>query len=221
MVGGLDSLLQHSWEGSLFADVDHNTAAGALLGVYGPSSMFTTMQVDNVRRVLKEMLVGKDATLGLYPVDHCRWISYVGVITGLDVPRKVRELLSAARSERERHEEVVDIRRSQKALGLGFDFCARTDTPPQLETLMIPARVIDLEAKAASAMDSRRDISGPLQEALNVIKGLGRREMTDYQMVEEIRRRLDVSEEEAAMYILHLRDMGNIIQPSAGILKVI
>ena len=165
--------------------------------------------------------MGKDATLGLYPVDHCRWISYVGVITGLDVPRKVRELLRAAQSERERHEEVVEARISQKALGLGFDLCARTDTPPQLETLMIPARVIDLEAKAASAMDSRRDISGHLQEALKVIKGLGRREMTDFEVVEEIRRRLDVSEEEAAMCILHLKVGGNIIQPRAGILKVI
>jgi len=221
MVGNLDSMLQHSWEGSLFADVDHNTAAGALLGVYGPSSMFTTMQVDNARRVLKEMLVGKDATLGLYPVDHCRWISYVGMITGLDVPKKVRELLSAARSERERHDEVVEARRSQKALGLGFDLRARTDTPPQFETLTTPARVIDLEAKAASAMDSRRDISGHLQEALNVIKGLRRREMTDFEMVEEIRRRVDVSEEEAAMCILQLKDVGNIIQPRAGMLKVI
>ena len=127
----------------------------------------------------------------------------------------------AARVTRERHEEVVEARRSQKALGLGFDLRARTDTPPQFETLMIPARVIDLEAKAASVMDSRRDISGHLQEALNVIKGLGRREMTDFEMVEEIRRRLDVSEEEAAMCILHLRDVGNIIQPSAGMLKVI
>jgi len=40
-------------------------------------------------------------------------------------------------------------------------------------------------------------------------------------MVEEIRRRLDVSEEEAAMCILRLKDGGNIIQPRAGILKVI
>lgn len=221
MVGSLDSMLQHSWEGSLFADVDHNTAAGALLGVYGPSSMFTTMQVDNVRRVLKEMLVGKDATLGLYPVDHCRWISYVGMITGLDVPKKVRELLNAARSERERHEEVVEARRSQKALGLGFDLRAKTDTPPSFETLMTPTRVIDLEAKAASAKDSRRDVSGHFQEALNVIRGLGRREMTDFEMVEEIRRRVDVSEEEAAMCILQLKDVGNIIQPRAGMLKVI
>ena len=164
--------------------------------------------------------MGKDATLGLYPVDHCRWISYVGVITGLDVPRKVRELLSAARSERERHMEVVEARRSQKALGLGFDLCARTDTPPQFETQTTP-RVIDLEAKAASAMGSRRDISGHLQEALNVIKGLRKREMTDVELVEEIRRRVDVSEEEAAMCILHLKDVGSIIRPRAGILKVI
>jgi len=221
MVSNLDSLLQHSWEGSLFAEADLNSAAGALLGVYGPSGMFTTMQVDNARRVFKEMLAGKDSTLGLYPVEHCRWISYVGIVTGLDVPQKVKELLSAARGEHERHMEVVKARRSQKALGLGFDLCARTDTPPQFETPMIPARVIDLEAKAASAMDGRRDNSGHLQEALNVIKGLGRREMTDFEMVEEIRRRLDVSEEEAAMCILRLKDVGYIIQPRAGILKVI
>jgi cell division GTPase FtsZ len=220
-VGNLDSLLQHSWEGSFFADVDHNTAAGALLGVYGPSSMFTTVQVDNVRRVFKEMLVGKDATLGLYPVEHCRWISYVGMITGLDVPSKVRELMSAARSERVCHDEVVEARRSQKVLGLGFDLGARIEALPQVKSRMVPARVVDLEAKAGSGGGSRGDVSGHLEEVLDVIMGLGRREMTEIELVDEIRECVDVSEEDAALCILHLKDVGNIIQPRVGVLRVI
>jgi cell division GTPase FtsZ len=215
------SLLQHSWEGSLFAEADLNSAAGALLGVYGPSGMFTTMQVDNARRVFKEMLAGKDSTLGLYPVEHCRWISYVGIVTGLDVPQKVKELLSAARGEYKRHEEVLETRKTQKVLGLGFDLYEKPNTIPQSRTPTTPERTIDIEAKAASAMSSQRDISWSLHEALNVIKGLRKQEMTEFELVETIQRHIGINEEAAAACILHLKAMGNIIQPRIGILKVI
>ena len=70
--------------------------------------MFTTTQVDRIRRVLKEMLVGRDATLGVYPVDHCRWVSYVGIMTGLDIPQKIRELMGAAKEEHRMQEQVLE-----------------------------------------------------------------------------------------------------------------
>jgi len=47
------------------------------------------------------------------------------------------------------------------------------------------------------------------------------REVTDGELVEAIQRHMEVSEEEAALCILHLKDQGNIIQPRTGVLKVI
>lgn len=220
-VSELDSMLKHSFEGSLFADVDHNSAAGALLGIYGPSNMFTTTQVDKARRVFKEMLVGKDALLGVYPVEHCRWVSYVGIMTGLDVPGKVRELLNTAREEHQSHEQVLEERKAQKAVGLGFDLKASPALVVQKTPQQSHVRRIDLEGKAASVFNSGRDISGTLQEAVRTLQGLKSREMSEHELVSEIQRSMDVSEEEAAACIIHLKEAGGIIQPRTGVLRVI
>lgn len=228
MVESLDSMLKHSWEGSLFADVEINTAAGALLGISGPSSMFTTAQVDKTRRILKDMSVGRDTTLGFYPVDHCRWISYVGLITGLDIPQKVRDLLGAAHNEHKLHEEILEARRSKKSLGLEFNLStpsksAHMEAPPihKSEAYKTPARVFDLEAKAAKAMGVRSDVSMYLDDVLSVVKGLEGHELPDYEVLSEVQRSVDISEEDAALCLLHLKEMGNIIQSRIGMLRVI
>jgi hypothetical protein len=226
MVSGLDSMLKHSWEGSLFADVDPNSAAGALLGVYGPSSMFTTTQVDKLRGTFKEMLVGKDAMLGVYPVEHCRWVSYVGIMTGLDIPQKVRELLETAREERRHHEQVLEERKAQKALGLGFDLGTEPTTPvrnaaSRHHTTPGPRTNMDLESKASMAINSGRDISSSLQDTMTIIQGLRMQEISEYELVKRIQRSVEISEEEAAACIVHLKDVGSIIQPRAGVLRIL
>lgn len=226
MVSELDSMLKHSWEGSLFADVDPNSAAGALLGVYGPSSMFTTTQVDKLRGTFKEMLVGKDAMLGVYPVDHCRWVSYVGIMTGLDIPQKVRELLETAREEHHHHEQVLEERKAQKAMGLGFDLGTEpstrvTNASSKQHFNPRPRTSMDLESKASMAINSGRDISSSLQDTMTIIQGLRMQEMSEYELVERIQRSIDISEEEAAACIVHLKDVGSIIQPRAGVLRIL
>jgi cell division GTPase FtsZ len=227
MVSGLDSMLKHSWEGSLFADVEPNSAAGALLGVYGPSNMFTTTQVDKLRGTFKDMLVGKDAMLGVYPVDHCRWVSYVGIMTGLDIPLKVKELLDTAREEHHSHEQVIEERKAQKAMGLGFDLGTEltkpVKNPPQNSFLSKPnsRRKIDLESKASFAITSGRDISGSLKKTNSLIQGLRMQEISEYELVKKIQGRIDISEEEAAACIVHLKEVGSIIQPRTGMLKIL
>jgi len=221
MVSGLDSMLQHSWEGSLFADVDPATAAGALLGVYGPSGQFTTTQVDRVRRVLKEMLLGRDAVLGVYPVDRCRWVSYVGIMTGLDVPQKVRELMGTAREEHQRHEEILEERRAQKAMGLGFQL---PPEPRQRAVPMVapkPVPQVNLESRVAYAVSRNQDISSTLRRVMEVIEDNSVRQMGEWELVEYLREFVDVPEEEVAACIVRLKEMGCIIEPRAGVLKVI
>ncbi len=220
VVTGLDSMLKHSWEGSLFADVDPTTAAGALLGVYGPTGIFTTTQVDHIRRVLKEMLVGRDATLGVYPVDHCRWVSYVGIMTGLDVPQKIRELMGAAREEYRMQEQVLEERRAQKASGLGFQLPAESPRQTKPRPVPVPVSLVDLEARAAYA-PRNSDISNTLRRVMEAIDRITARQMADWELVEHVRGLVDASEEEVAACILRLKEMGCIIEPRAGVLQVI
>jgi len=219
MVSGLDSMLRHSWEGSLFADVNPTTAAGALLGVYGPSSLFTTTQVDSVRRVLKDMLLGRDAMLGVYPVDHCRWVSYVGIMTGLDVPQKVRELLGTAREEHRRQEEVLGERRAQKAMGLGFQLTQEPRSPARASREPRAAPRVDLESLASYSPD--RDISPTLRRVMDVIEGKRMQEMEDWELLDYVRGYVDASEGEVASCILRLKEMGSIIEPRNGVLLVL
>jgi cell division GTPase FtsZ len=221
MVDGLDSMLRHSWEGSLFAEADPATAAGALLGVYGPSGLLTTTQVDRARRVLKETLLGRDATLGVYPVDRCRWVSYVGIMTGLDVPQKVRELLGTAMDEHRRHEEILEERRAQKAMGLGFQL-------PQEQRKRIvpsprprPVPLVDLERRAAFAAGGSVDISSTLTRVMEALENNATRRMADWELVDYIKRHVDATEDEVAACIVRLKEMGCIIEPRAGVLQVI
>lgn len=137
LVENLAATLRHSWNGSLFADVDASTATGVIFGVKGPTSLFTTVQVDSVRRTFRELLAGRDVMLGIYPVERCRWTSYVGILAGMDVPGKVRELLEVAQGEYQRHRELLEARAKLKKEGLGFKLSERVATPqPTLRPLM-------------------------------------------------------------------------------------
>jgi hypothetical protein len=221
MIGGLDSVLKHSWGSSLFADVDPKTAAGAIIGVYGPSGLFTTTQVDNVRRVFKEMLIGRDAVLGIYPIERCRWISYVGIMTGLDIPQKVRRLLETAREEHQLHEEVLKERKAQKAMGLGFKLRDKHkhQIAPVTAARLIPR--LSLESGAAYVANRKMDISSTMKQIMEVIEREPMGQMTDEEFINHILMRVEASEEEVLACILRLKDMGCIIEPRNGILQVL
>jgi len=120
LVDDLATMLRHSWNGSLLADINPSTAAAALFGIEGPTHLFTTTQVDSVRRTIRESLVGRDAMLGIYPIERSRWTAYVGILTGMDVPDKVHRLLEIAKQESLMHEAVLEERRKMKTAGLGF-----------------------------------------------------------------------------------------------------
>jgi len=46
LVEDLSAMLRHSWNSSLFAEIDPTTATGVIFGVEGPAHLFTTTQVD-------------------------------------------------------------------------------------------------------------------------------------------------------------------------------
>lgn len=221
MVSDLDSMLQHSWEGSLFADVNPTTAAGVLLGVYGPNHLFTTTQVDNVRRVLKNMLVGRDTMLGVYPIDRCRWVSYVGIMTGLDIPQKVNRLLETASEEHNRQEEILRERRSQKSKGLGFQL-----SDDKTERTVEPQRAkkegyLDLEKVGSSVINRNRDISSTLREVMDLVEGMNKKEMTNKELLDYIKLYIDEDESTIAACLMRLKEMGCIIEPRRGVLQVL
>lgn len=120
LVDDLAAMLRHSWNGSLLADINPSTATAALFGIEGPNHIFKTTQVDAVRRTFRESLIGRDVMLGIYPMKRSRWTAYVGILTGMDVPEKVRRLLEIAKQEYRTHEEVLEERRKMKTVGLGF-----------------------------------------------------------------------------------------------------
>jgi cell division protein FtsZ len=227
MVSQLDSMLQHSWEGSLFADVNPTTATGVLLGVYGPSGLFTTTQVDNVRRVVKDMLIGKDAMLGVYPVNHCRWISYVGIMTGMDVPQKIKDLMGRAREEHQKQSDLLEVRRAQKARGLGFDLEYKpvikegTEDIFQTESRPKSRPRVDMESLARPILQSSVDISSTLNDVMEVVEHKKMEELSDGDLLKYIQNYIDESENVIAACIIKLKDMGCIIEPRRGMLKII
>ncbi len=225
-VSNLDSMLQHSLEGSLFADVNPTTAAGVLLGIYGPSSLFTTTQVDNVRRVLKDMLVGRDAMLGVYPLNHCRWVSYVGIMTGMDVPQKVNELLETAREEHYRQEEILKVRKSQKEKGLGFEIDNSSfDSTMLIKSESQPSNSSRNSAQSRelnpSIINKNIDITHTLKQVLNVVQRYGKTKTNYMELVNNVQRYLDLEEDIIAACILRLKEMGVIIEPKTGIYQII
>jgi len=117
----LAAMLRHSWNGSLLAEVDSKTATGAIFGVQGPEHLFTATQVDAVRRTFSEVLIGRDIMLGVYPTKQSRWTSYVGILSGMGVPEKVKMLLEMAKEEAKAHKSLLEERRKMKREGLGFD----------------------------------------------------------------------------------------------------
>jgi len=221
MVTNLDSMLQQSWEGSLFADVNPTTAAGVLLGVYGPSGQFTTTQVDRVRRVLKEMLTGRDAMLGVYPKEHCRWVSYVGIMTGMDVPQKIRDLLGTAVEEHQRHEEVIEERKAQKSMGLGFELPQKRERAAPPVASHRPTAPINLVSRVAYSGRGRTDISSILGEVMEAVENNPKRRMPEWELLQYIQEAVDTTEEDAAACILKLKEMGCIIEPRSGVLQVL
>jgi len=186
LVTDLAATLRHSWNSSLLAEVDPKTAAGAIFGVQGPENLFTTTHVDAVRRTFSEELVGKDIMLGVYPVKQTRWTSYVGILAGMNVPKKVEKLLEMAKQETEIHETILEERKKMKKEGLGFKLNAERVKPPATTPPVTPPtapedvrtwmkrHTNEYKAYVGSAFKYIQTLSGQtyaLNELINAIKG--------------------------------------------------
>jgi len=121
LVENLSATLRHSWNGSLFAEMDPTTATAAIFGIQAPSHLFTTIQVDSVRRTFQDLLAGRNAMIGIYPMERSRWASYTGILTGMKIPAKIRILLESAKKEYFEHQDLVEERQKSKKAGLRFD----------------------------------------------------------------------------------------------------
>lgn len=129
LVENLSATLRHSWNGSLFAEMDPTTATAAIFGIQAPSHLFTTTQVDSVRKTFRDFLAGGNAMVGIYPLERSRWASYTGILTGMKIPAKIRVLLESAKKEYLEHQDLVEERQRSKKAGLRFDLDLSKPSP--------------------------------------------------------------------------------------------
>ncbi len=209
-VEDLSSTLVDTWNSSLFADVDTRTAVGAIFGIEGPSRLFTTLQVDRVRRCFKDTLIGRDIILGIYPIERSPWVSIVGVLVGLDIPGKIRSLYELARREYQRHLEAVEERRMRKRRGL-FEF----EELEAVERPMEAPRVVEpTPPSTAMPISEKRSI-------LDFVGGLSGQTFREEEFRELLRGEFNLSDPELERIIEELRYNGWIFEPRRGVIRVL
>jgi len=218
LVEDLSATLRHSWNSSLFAEIDPTTATGVIFGVEGPTHLFTTTQVDSMRRTFREILAGKDAMLGIYPVERCRWASYVGILTGMDVPGKVKKLLETAKEESKRHEEILQARVKLKREGLGIGRKAPAEPTAQPAS---EAADEEFERAAQWLATHRFDVGPYLGEILEAIQGQRGRTFNSSELLQFIKTQVDVEDQMAIVAaILELQNRGYIIEVRKNIFRI-
>ena len=215
----LAAMLRHSWNGSLLAEVDSKTATGAIFGVQGPEHLFTAMQVDAVRRTFNDVLIGRDIMLGVYPTKQSRWTSYVGILSGMSVPKKVKKLLGMAKEEAKAHKLLLEERVKMKKKGLGFslndDQKPPVKTRRQNRTIMRRKNVIGLVERDQQAFKSH------LEEALKVLQGLKGKSYMLNELVDVLVDNLDVDEETASMMMERLTAEGYIVETKKNLFLIV
>ncbi len=217
LVEDLSATLRHSWNGSLFADVDAATATGVIFGVKGPTNLFTTIQVDSVRRAFRELLAGKDAMLGIYPVERCRWASYVGILTGMDVPKKVRALLETAKEESQRHKEILEARVKLKREGLGFKPPERV-TQPQLTSEIKTEKIEPIGESASIRYVEIRPHIGRIQKLIQRHSG---ETHTLEELTGLIQNELTIEDERVALALIsELQNRGYLAEIKKNIFQI-
>lgn len=220
MVSDMTEAIKHAWSGSLFADVDPRTASGVLFGVHGPAHLFTTIQVDAMRSVFREILAGKDVMLGVYPTERDRWVSYVGIITGLDIPKKVLELMKIAKEEYRLQKEIIAERRGIKKRGLSFSL-EEEETEivvPRTEKI----RVIEMEAPKPVEQETVADIEHPLvRDALKTLAKYRRKRMPVNELVNILVVEAGLAEADARRIIELLLNEGYLIEVELNVYEII
>jgi len=222
MVEDVAVTLRRSWNTSLFAEVDPASAAGVIFGVQGPTHLFTTVQVDAIRRTLHELLAGKDAMLGIYPAEHLRWASYIGILTGLDVPKKVNFLLEKAKDEYQEHEKILEAKARLKKEGLGFKLKDQATERKAMEPR--PQRETDAQrleklagTTSAGGIGQGRDLS----RALQVVESHRGEKLTLEELVSLIRSEAEIEDERSAVAaVLELQSLGYLVEIKKNLFQV-
>jgi hypothetical protein len=223
MVEDIAATLRRSWNTSLFAEVDAGSASGVIFGVQGPTHLFTTIQVDAIRRTLHELLAGKDAMLGIYPSEHLRWISYIGILTGMDVPDKVKLLLEKAKAEYHEHEQILEAKAKSKREGLGFSLTAQPRTQQHAQSsLRQEAGSGKLERMVDSLGAGRLDVSSSLPEVIQLIISRRGERFALEELVKLLQSESDIDDERSAVAaILELQNRGYLVEIKKNIYQVV
>jgi hypothetical protein len=210
-VEDLSATLVDTWSSSLFADVDTKTAVGAIFGIEGPTRLFTTLQVDRVRRCFKDTLIGRDVILGIYPIERSPWVSIVGVLVGLEIPGKIRSLYELARREYQRHLEAVEERRMRKRRGL-FEF-------EELE--MAERREVAAPRPVEPAYTSTATLISEKRSILEFVSGLSGRIFSEEEFRGLLRTEFSLGDAEVERILDELRYNGWIFEPRRGLIRVL
>ncbi|MEM3004380.1 MAG: hypothetical protein QXK96_03690, partial [Candidatus Bathyarchaeia archaeon] len=222
MVEDVAATLRRSWNTSLFAEVDPGSASGVIFGVQGPTHLFTTIQVDAIRRTLHELLAGRDAMLGIYPSEHLRWASYIGILTGMDVPKKVEALLEKAKAEYEEHERVLEAKARSKKEGLGFSLTelaprsrvAKQQPPQEVERNRLQRLAETVGSQKVGAAEN-------LPQSLRVMESRRGQRLTMEELVSLLQDEAEVEDERVAVAtILELQSLGYLVEVKKGLFLI-
>lgn len=212
-VEDLSATLVDTWNSSLFADVDTRTAVGAIFGIEGPIHLFTTLQVDKVRRCFRDSLIGRDITLGIYPIERSPWVSIVGVLVGLDIPGKIRSLYELARREYRRHLEAVEERRVQKRRGL-FEFEELEAVERREMEIEVPRDVEPRHMPTAMSISEKRTI-------LEFVGSLSGEIFREEEFKTLLQTEFSLDNAEIERVLDELRYNGWIFEPKRGVIRVL
>jgi len=221
MVENVATTLRRSWDSSLFAEVDPATASGVIFGVKGPTHLFTTIQVDAIRRALHELLAGKDAMLGIYPSEHLRWASYIGILTGMDVPKKISDLLKKAKDEYQQHEKILEAKAKSKKEGLGFRLEEDLSLQKPSQVLAKPKiQRTDLE-KLADTNSKRADTDKNILQAIDIISSKRGERITLEELSGLLQNEADAEDERSAIsMILELQNRGYVVEVKKNLYQI-
>jgi len=222
LVENLSATLRHSWNGSMFAEVDPTTATGAIFGVQGPKRLFTTAQVDSMRRTFRDFLAGGDAMVGIYPLERSRWASYVGILTGMEIPDKINRLLENAKKEYAEHQDLIKTRRKSKEAGLSFDLSPTRSksTKPERDSSGEDPRAL-VDAGLSSPLRNGF-LQGKFERIITLFQDLRGETLSIDELVTYIRKELDIADDNFILNsILELQDKGYLAEIERNKYKII
>jgi cell division GTPase FtsZ len=221
LVEDVAATLRRSWNGSLFAEINPASAAGVIFGIEGPTHLFTTTQVDAIRRTFHEILAGKDVMLGIYPSEHLRWASYIGILTGLDIPKKIHGLLDKAKTEYQQHEKTIEAKIRSKREGLGFSL--KTSTVHEKLTRPTTHREFEKPFKSVPITEGIHfDLSREVPKVIRAIEQYKGETLTHEELINLIQNETDIEDEKSiAKVILELQNLGFLAEVRKNVYRIV